>query len=218
MRGGVSVALDYERAKRAQAELSKRVKEVDEIEYPIRYAAGVDVAFKGGLAIGSAVVVEYSSLRVVEEKIAVTEVSIPYVPTFLAFREVPPALRALRMLSTNYQVLFVDGNGRLHPLKAGFACHLGVIMDKPTIGVAKKLLLGELKWVSEDEAEVMVGGEVLGYALRLSRKIVYVSVGHKVTLQTAVNLTKAFTRRGASLPEPLARAHALSVRGRDSLV
>jgi len=208
---------DYERAKRAQAELSKRVREIDEIEYPIRHAAGVDVAFKDGLAIGSAVVVEYPSLRVIEERLAVTEVRIPYVPTFLAFREVPPALKALRKLNTDYQILFVDGNGRLHPRKAGFACHLGVLVDKPTIGIAKKLLLGELRWTSKDEAEVIVNGEVLGYAVKLSRKIMYISVGHKVTLQTAVSLTKAFTRRGASLPEPLAQAHALSVRGRSSL-
>jgi Deoxyinosine 3'endonuclease (endonuclease V) len=211
------VVFDYERAKRAQIELSKHVREVDEIEYPVRYAAGVDVSFKGSLAIGAAVVVEYPSLRVVEERIAFTKVEIPYVPTFLAFREVPPALRALKMLGTNYQVLFVDGNGRLHPRKAGFACHLGVLVDKPTIGVAKKLLLGVLRWVDESEAEVVVDGEVLGYAVKLSGKVFYVSVGHKLTLRTAVSLVKAFSRRGTSLPEPLRAAHSLSVRGRSSL-
>jgi len=211
------VVFDYERAKRAQVELSKHVIEVDDIEYPVRYAAGVDVAFRGDLAVGAAVVVEYPSLRVVEEKVATMEVKIPYVPTFLAFREVPPALRALKLLSTEFQVLFVDGNGRLHPRKAGFACHLGVLVDKPTIGVAKKLLLGELRWVREDEAEVVVGGEVLGCAVKLSRRPFYVSVGHKVTLQTAVRLARAFTRPGSSLPEPLKRAHALSARGRRSL-
>lgn len=205
-----------ERARRAQELIASRVIEEDRIEYPVRYAAGVDVAFKGTTAVGAAVVVEYPSLRLVEESFAYTAVRFPYVPTLLAFRETGPALLALKKLRHDYQVLFVDGNGRLHPYRAGFACQLGVAVDKPTIGVAKKLLLGELRWL-DDLAEIVVNGEVLGYAVKLHGRPVYVSVGHKVSLETAVKLVRAFTRPGARLPEPLLLAHRVSTRERGRL-
>lgn len=190
--------------------------ESDCIDYPVRYAAGVDVSFKGDIAVGAAVVVEYPSLRLVEEKTVLTRAVFPYVPTLLAFREAGPALMALKKLSTDYQVLFVDGNGRLHPYKAGFACQLGLAVNKPTIGVAKSLLVGEARWL-DDVAEILVGGEVLGYAVKLGSRTVYVSVGHKVSLTTALRLTRAFTRPGAKLPEPLLQAHKVGAETRKSI-
>ncbi|MEM1516529.1 MAG: endonuclease V [Thermofilum sp.] len=205
-----------ERARRAQQLIAQRVVESDQIDYPIRYAAGVDVSFKGQIAVGAAAVVEYPSLSLVEEKAALMRTTVPYVPTLLAFREMGPALMALKKLSHDYQVLFVDGNGRLHPYRAGFACQLGLAVGKPTIGVAKSLLIGEARWL-DDVAEVSVGGEVLGYAVKLGPRPIYVSVGHKISLATALRLARAFTRPGARLPEPLLQAHKISVKMRKSI-
>lgn len=204
-------SFSIEKARRAQLLIAQRVVESDCIDYPLRYAAGIDVAFKGSVAIGAAVIIEYPQLRLVEKEAVFTEVKFPYIPTLLAFRETGPALMALKKLSRDYQVLFVDGNGRLHPHKAGFACQLGLAVDKPTIGVAKSLLIGEVRW-RNDLGEVSVNGEVLGFAVKLGSRPVYISVGHKVSLATALKLTLAFTRPGSRLPEPLLQAHNISVK------
>lgn len=205
-----------EKARLAQTLIAKRVLEIDSIDYPLRYAAGVDVSFRGSTAIGAAVLVEYPSLKLVERSVAVTEARFPYVPTLLAFREMGPALMALKKLSRDYQVLFVDGNGRLHPYRAGFACQLGLAVNKPTIGVAKSLLLGTLRWMN-DVAEVVVNGEVCGYAVKLGSRPVYVSVGHKVSLATALKLVREFTRPGSRMPEPLLQAHRVCSEARITL-
>jgi len=205
-----------EKARIAQKKIAEKVKEVDEIDFPLKYAAGVDVAYVDDKAVASAVVVDYPGLRVVESKTVVVDVQFPYVPTLLAFREVWPAYKAVKSLSTPYQVLFVDGNGRLHPFKAGFACHLGVILDKPTIGVAKKLLVGEIFQKRENLGVVIYRGEVLAYAIKLGERsrTIYVSVGHKVTLETALKLTLSFTKKNSSIPEPLIQAHRIATRSR----
>ncbi|QOJ79642.1 endonuclease V [Infirmifilum lucidum] len=215
MRGAFSI----DRARLAQRKIAERVREVDEIDFPVKHAAGVDVAYVGEKAVASAVVVEYPSLKLVEAATATVEVSFPYVPTLLAFREAWPAYRAIKSLGTPFQVLFVDGNGRLHPLKAGFACHLGVVLDKPTIGVAKKLLVGEVVEINERLGKVIYNGETLAYAIRLRGlgKRVYVSVGHKVTLETALRLTIAFTKKNSSLPEPLIQAHSMAKKVKERL-
>lgn len=204
------------RARLAQRKIAEKVIERDEIEYPLRYAAGVDVAYVGDTAVAAAVVVEYPSLSPVETHVVRTPVRFPYVPTLLAFREAWPAYKALTGLKTRYQVLFVDGNGRLHPFKAGFACHLGLAVGKPTIGVAKKLLVGEVEQINARTGRVVFSGEVLGYAVRLgkSSRYTYISVGHKITLDTALKVTLLFTKKGVSLPEPIRQAHSLATRAR----
>ncbi|ABL78084.1 endonuclease V [Thermofilum pendens] len=198
-----------ERARRAQLAIARMVLEEDSLPESVRRAAGVDVAFKGDYAFAAAVVVEYPSFSVVDYSVTRTEVRFPYVPTLLAFREVWPAYTALKRLKSEPDVLLVDGNGRLHPFKAGFACHLGVLVDKPTIGVAKKLLVGEVGSWKSGVAPVLYRGEVLGMAVKTSErsKPVFVSIGHKISLNTAVWIVRMFTKRGLRLPEPLRLAH-----------
>lgn len=208
-----------ERARKAQRKIAEKVVEADQIDYPVRFAAGVDVAYKGDKAVAAAVIVDSQTLSLVEVSIVKVDVKFPYIPTLLAFREVWPSYKALSSLKNPYQLLFVDGNGRLHPFKAGFACHLGVIIGKPTIGIAKKLLLGKVERIDEKLGKVVYNGEVLGYAVRLgrSRREIYVSVGHKVTLDTALRLTINFTGKNASLPEPIRQAHIYATKARREL-
>ncbi|AKG38900.1 hypothetical protein MA03_06025 [Infirmifilum uzonense] len=216
----IPVNFSIEKARLAQKKIAEKVVERDEIELPLRLAAGVDVAYKNDKAFAAGVVVDVQTLSPVEVSVTEVEVKFPYIPTLLAFREVWPAFKALKKLRSTYQVLFVDGNGRLHPYKAGFACHLGVVVGKPTIGVAKKLLMGSVERLSDKLGMVIYNGEVLAYAVKLgrSRRDIYISVGNKLTLNTALKLAISLTKSNASLPEPIRLAHiyATSARKRNS--
>jgi deoxyribonuclease V len=98
-------------------------------------------------------------------------------------REAPPIFHTLKLLKNNYDLLLVDGHGLLHPRKCGLACYIGVTLDKPTIGIAKSLLCGTVR----PDGFIELDGEILGYAI--SKKL-YVSVGHRITLKTAIALVK----------------------------
>lgn len=208
----IPVKFSLSRARYAQKIIAEKVLEKDFLPDRIERAVGVDLAYVDDRVIGSAVIVEYRSFKVIESKYVVTKVSFPYIPTLLAFREIFPAWSAINKLEKSYDIVFVDGNGRLHPYKAGFACHLGVIIDKPTIGIAKKLLCGKIGEWRHNYAPIYYNEEIIGYALKtLGRaKPIYVSIGHKLSIKTAIKLTLLFTRRGLKLPEPIRQAHILA--------
>ncbi len=207
----VPEGFSLERARRFQEFVASRVVQRDEFG-PLRKVGGVDVTYKGDLAISAAVVIDPGTLRVVDWSTSVTEVRFPYIPTLLAFREIWPAVRALRGLRSTPDIVLVDGNGRLHPYRAGFASHLGVVMDVPTVGVAKKLLCGRVGEWRGNSAPVYLDDEVIGIALltRKGSRPIYVSVGHRVSLSTAVRLVLRLTKPGKRLPEPIVQAHRLT--------
>ena len=122
---------------------------------------------------------------------------------------------AFSKLKNKPDVLLVDGNGVLHPLRCGLASHLGVELDQPTVGVAKTRLLGE-----EDEAgNIKVGSEIIGAEFKAKEhaKPIYVSVGHKVCLETAINIVQKTTKQPHKLPEPLHLAHRLADKARQAM-
>ena len=194
---------------------------------------GVDQAFldDGGRAASAAVAWCDGA---VERTGAVVPVEFPYVPGLLSFREGRPALAALDALEAEPDLLLVDGSGRLHPRGAGLATHLGVVDGLPAVGVAKSLLCGRPEasvdgrpagWrtpIRADDGVALPAGTVLGHAYQ-SRQYdatprinpLYVSPGHRVAPETAVDLVAACCR-GYKLPEPtrLADAHAATVRDR----
>ena len=200
-----------ERARLAQRLIAERVLERDELPGGVRLAGGVDVSYVGDLAVAAATVVDANNLELVDRSVVEVRVEFPYVPTLLAFREAGPMIAAVKRLRLKPDVLLVDGNGRLHPLGAGIACQVGLALDMPTVGVAKKLLCGSVGEWRGGEAPVIVGGRVAGAALRLGSKTIYVSVGHKVSLETAIKLVRDLTKRGYGLPEPLRLAHTEAV-------
>jgi len=200
----------FEKARRAQRELSKRIILGDRfLPEKIRSVAGVDVAYMQGLSICAAVVLEYDSLKAIEYATVQSDTRFPYVPTLLSFREVPPTVSCLKRLRTMPDVVLVDGHGYAHPFRCGFASHLGVVINKPTVGVAKKLLCGSVgEFNREGCAPITHEGEIVGMAVitKLGVKPVYVSVGHMVSLETAVKIVK-HCARNRRVPEPIWEAH-----------
>lgn len=167
--------------------------------------AGVDVAYREGVAYAAAVVLD-DELFLVETAGAQCLAEFPYVPGFLSYREVKPAKLAVEKLR-EYDVLMVNGHGLAHPRGFGLASHLGLTLGKPTVGVARRLLAGALADPDSDQTRVTLNGKVIGARLvSPTGAPVYVSVGHMISLEAAVELVQYYTLEGR-LPEPLRLAH-----------
>ncbi len=179
---------------------------------PIRRIAGVDAAFTKTRVVAVATLFSYPELERIEEGIGIRPLELPYIPGLLSFREGPAVLEAIGGLRRSPDLLLFDGQGIAHPRRLGIASHLGVLLDRPTVGVGKTRLTGHA-----DEEDLPRGkgaslplvedGEVLGALLR-SRKGVrplYVSPGHRVTVTGAAGWTLACCTR-YRLPEPVRRA------------
>lgn len=196
-----------------QRELADQVREEPLAELP-KTIAGIDVSIRGDLAQAAIVVLTYPGLEVLDRAIYRAEVPFPYISGLLSFREVPVILPALEKLTVRPDVLMTDSQGRAHPRRMGLACHLGVLLDWPTVGVAKTRLTGHFEELGEDKgnrADLVHKGERVGVVLRTRAHIkpVYVSVGHRITLEEAVDLTLACAPR-YKIPEPTRQAHHLS--------
>ena len=172
--------MKYAEAITLQNEVAKRVIALDDFD-KIERICGVDVAYYGDTAYCSAVVM--AGQAVAESIDSQTAVTHPYVPGLLMLREAGPVLHTLGMLKSGFDLLLVDGHGLLHPRKCGLACYVGVTLGKPTIGIAKSRLCGTVR----PDGFVEMDGEILGYAF--SKKL-YVSAGHRVSLETAVAVVK----------------------------
>ncbi|QNS03134.1 endonuclease V [Streptomyces xanthii] len=182
---------------------------------------GIDVAYddERGVVAAAAVVLDAATLDVVEEATAVGRVAFPYVPGLLAFREIPAVLGALEALDAAPGLVVCDGYGLAHPRRFGLASHLGVLTGLPTVGVAKKPFVfahGEVGPERGAAAALLDGADEVGRALRTRAgvKPVYVSVGHRVTLDNACAHVLALTPQ-FRIPETTRRADRLC---RDALL
>ncbi|MBI5287344.1 MAG: deoxyribonuclease V [Chloroflexi bacterium] len=192
-----------------QRELAARVVRRGSVpERAVKLIAGADCAFDKprGRAVGAVVVLAWPSLEVVEHVTVEMPVTFPYVPGLLSFRETPPLLAAFEKHRASPDLLMVDGHGYAHPRRFGFACHLGLLLDIPTIGVAKSRLIGEQGTVAGprgSRAELTHEREVIGSMLRTRQGVrsVYVSVGHKISLDAAEGWALRCAR-GYRVPEP----------------
>ena len=203
-------------ARDVQESLRGRVVQRDLRPGPPARVAGIDVGFEqaGRVARAAAVVVTYPELEWVDRALARRKTRFPYVPGLLSFRECPAALAALGRLNSRVDVLICDGQGYAHPRRFGLACHLGVLTDMPSIGVAKTRLIGVHGPVPDEKGAwvpLRDGDEVIGAVLRtrVGVKPVFVSVGHKITLGRAVELVLGLTPR-YRLPETTRLAHRLA--------
>ncbi len=181
---------------------------------PIRYVAGADIAVPKDSSQGYAgvVVMTFPELRVVETRWAKAELTFPYIPGLLAFREIPVLAEVFAQVRQEPDLILVDGQGLAHPRRFGFACHLGLLLDKPTIGCAKSRLVGR----HDDPPERRGGfaylyddaGGVIGAVVRTRAhtRPIYVSIGHKVDLYTVIQYTLD-CGRGYRIPEPTRQAH-----------
>ncbi|MCS6786087.1 MAG: deoxyribonuclease V [Thiobacillaceae bacterium] len=207
-------------AKAIQERLRGRVEDRDRLPPLIRHVAGVDVGFEddGRITRAAVVVLGYPSLELVDAALARVPTACPYVPGLLSFRELPAVLAAVERLHTQPDVWLCDGQGLAHPRRFGLACHLGVLLDTPTIGVAKSRLIGTHAEPPEEKGQwtpLLDAGEVIGAVLRTRSGVrpLYVSVGHRVSLPTAIELVLACAAR-YRLPEPIRRAHHLASNAR----
>ena len=205
------------------AEVQRRLRRELRLEDTIRPAevrmvAGVD---NGYLAVGTpttgcsaAVALRLPELEVVETRRACVEVTFPYVPGLLAFRELPAMLAALQELQTEPDVILVDAHGYAHPRRMGAASHLGLLLDRPTIGCAKSRLIGRYEEPPPELGAwrpLVDRGEVVGAVVRSRPKgaPLFVSPGHKVSVQGAVEIVLACLRGRSIMPEPTRLADAL---------
>jgi deoxyribonuclease V len=199
-----------------QRGLAARVESADRLPDEIHRVAGIDVGFEeGGRVTRAAVaVLAFPSLQLIDTAIARRATGFPYVPGLLSFRELPAVLDALASLECMPDIFLCDGQGIAHPRRFGIASHLGVLLDRPSIGVGKTRLVGrhaEPGAQKGDWAPLLDGNEVIGAVVRTRPgvKPVYVSIGHRLCLDTAIRLTLACTPR-YRLPETTRQAHRLA--------
>lgn len=178
-----------------QKQLAYEVIREDKFQMPIKTVAGIDLGYdiKTDTSRAIVIVLSFPELELLETKEAKMPVQFPYVPGLLSFRETPVAIGALKNLQITPDVILCDGQGLAHPRRFGIACHIGLIADVPTIGVAKSILVGKFENLDEERgsiAPLIHRNEEVGIALRTKNKVqpVYVSVGHKINLETATNI------------------------------
>jgi deoxyribonuclease V len=212
-RHGWPERLDEARA--IQQTLRRRVVTRDRLGR-VRRVAGVDASYERGTGriCAAVAVLALPELELVERAVVRRKTRFPYLPGYLSFREAPAALAALAKLRSLPDLLLCDGQGYAHPRRFGLACHLGLLADLPSIGVAKSLLVGTHGDVPQKKgswAPLVQEGEVLGAVLRTREGVrpVYVSIGHRISLETAIERVLACTPR-YRLPEPIRWAHRLA--------
>jgi deoxyribonuclease V len=193
-----------QKLRQEQIKLSELVTTEDDIE-KIETVAGIDVAYPKNEfndACGACVVIDYKTKEIIEEKTIFSKTEFPYIPTYLFYREFPVLKKLIETIKFNPSVFMFDGNGILHPYGIGLASHAGLVLDIPSIGVAKSLLYGKI-----DNNYVKINNDKKGYALRTKRekKPIFISPGHRVSLSTCVRIVRHLSQY--KIPEPLRLAH-----------
>jgi deoxyribonuclease V len=198
------------KAHETQLRLSQKIISEDRLPQKINYIAGVDVAYAGELAIGAVAVLDYKSLELLESRIVTCEVKFPYIPTLLSFREIPPTVACIKKLKLQPDVLLADGQGIAHPYGCGFASHIGLAIGKPTVGVAKSRLIGKPAKIAGEDFLVQKGQVISAVVTtKEGAKPVFVSVGHLISLETAVKIVKHCVRN-SRIPKPILQAHNIA--------
>ena len=206
--------LDFTKLKEEQLKLAKKVITKDSYD-ELKLIGGVDCSYNQDDVIAAIVVCDYKTMAVKEKVFAVAKAKVPYLQGFLAYREGPAISEAYSKLLNKPDVTIFDGNGILHPIRCGLASHVGVLLDQPAIGIAKQLLVGEVKgnvvYVDKEaRAELVV--------TRKHSKPIYASPGHKISLKTSVEIVKNCLRFPHKLPEPLHLAHRHANEIREKIV
>ncbi|MBD2211992.1 deoxyribonuclease V [Nostoc linckia FACHB-104] len=190
-----------------QEKLRNQTITEDKLPETIKYVAGVDMGFEadGTISHAAVAVLSFPDLQIVETAVARRPTAFPYIPGFLSFREIPAVLDALEKVKILPDIILCDGQGIAHPRRLGIASHLGLLIDMPTIGVAKSLLIGKYDEVPETKGSwqpLIHQGETIGAVLRTRSgvKPLYISSGHRISLPTAIDYVLRCTTK-YRLPE-----------------
>ena len=198
-----------------QIQLATKILKTKLIHIP-KIIAGIDISVKSNSeAVAAGVVLSYPELRILEVVVVKGEVLFPYVPGLLSFREMPLSLDVCEKIKSNPDIILVDGQGIAHPRRIGFASHLGLFLDKPTIGCAKSPLFGHFLEPGVDFGSISSiidnEGETIGAVLRTKSgvKPLYISIGHNIDLASSINWVLKCCE-GYRLPQPTRLAHLAS--------
>ncbi len=174
----------------------------------IKYIAGVDVSYvkRVNLAFATIVVLNYKTLEIVEKKYHISQITFPYIPGLLSFREIPPILECIKKCKISPDIYICDGQGIAHPRKMGLATHLGIILNRPTIGCAKKKLVGHFTpppLNMKSWSPLWYKGEQIGAVLRNKPRVkpIFISPGHLVDINKSIEVVRN-TSTKYRLPEP----------------
>lgn len=207
----------YREAISIQEKLRRNISLINSIR-KVRSVAGADVSYsrRGGEGIAAMVVFSYPDLDLMDEAFAKGEVSFPYIPGLLSFREAPLLIEAFQRLQCIPDVILYDGQGIAHPRSLGLASHMGLLLELPSVGCAKKKLVGDFEEVGVQPGSttpIKIEGKIIGAVIRTRRgvKPVFVSPGHLIDLESSIELVLK-TCRGFRLPEPIRRAHLMVKR------
>lgn len=208
------VLFSTEKAMLLQSRLSRLVLESVEKaprldKGKIRFIAAFDSSYTRSNQCAVVVIYDLARRDIIEREFAIVRVNVPYIPGLLAFREIPGYMRAYSKLHVEPDLILVDGHGLAHPRSFGIASHLGLVLDKPSIGVAKHKLYGEI--IHENQVQYIVAhGRKVGIILRHMNTDLYISIGYKIRLEDALEIIKTLLIEGKKLPIPLQEADEYS--------
>ena len=199
-----------------QNELKDKINPCDTFDgHKIKFVAGVDLAYwkqnEEEYAVCCIVVINFDTHEVIEKKNYTGKIEVPYIPGFLAFRELPLVLKTAGLLESHPDLFIFDGNGYLHPRHMGIATHASFYLNKPTIGIAKTYFRVDKKTdYTEPENEVgsytdiVINGEVYGRALRTHKNVkpIFISIGNYISLDTACTFALKLTDKDSHIPIP----------------
>lgn len=207
-------------ARALQTQLSQEVIREDQLG-TVNVVAGVDVGFEdeGQTTRAAVAVLSFPELKLIDQQVVRRPTLMPYIPGYLSFREVPALIEALELLTSLPDLILCDGQGIAHPRRLGLACHLGVLTKIPTIGVAKTRFIGRHQPVGEHKGDwqpLIDKGEEIGVVLRTRDRVkpLYISIGHRISLPTAVEYVLRCTPK-YRLPETTRQAHRLASVAQD---
>lgn len=195
-----------ETARKIQKDFSKKVITKDVLPKKISRVCGIDVSYKDNRSFCACVVLDMDTMKIIEIVYSTLKTEHPYVPGFFMLKEAKPILETIKKLKSKFDLLLIDGHGQLHPRRCGLACYIGVLLEKPTIGVAKKLLCGHIM----SDSKIELDGKTLGQLVKSNNKTIFISVGNMISLDTARKFVKRMIVVGRWYPEPLYMADKLS--------
>jgi len=200
--------IDLKKAKEEQLKLAKEVIIRDDFD-KIKYLGGTCEICTDNKIISVIVVMEYPGMKFVESKYTIADIDMPFVSGFRSYRELIYMMQTYEKLTQKPDLILVDSHGILHPRRFGLASHLGIALDMPTIGIAKKLILGDVK-----SGKVYIGTDHCGLELKTKdvANPIFVSPGHKVSMGSSLRIARNTIVLPHKLPEPIHMAHKFAVK------
>jgi deoxyribonuclease V len=197
---------DIDNLEKEQIKLSKEIITRDDYK-KITKVAGFGRAFLSNKILAVVTVFDYRTKKIIESKFSVSELEFPYIPGLLSYRESKALIDAYNKLENEPDIVIVPAHGLLHPRKFGMASHIGLLIDKPAIGISKHLICGKV-----EEGKIYIEKSIVGSVIKTKEHSnpIYLSIGHKISLGSAIDIIKRLTLYPHKMPEPLHEANKIA--------